>query len=172
MTAGLSAMHARRRPACLKIMQRVHLAGTRSLSECHAGSGSGSTERSQSGVTGPSTSHARSASRKWELCSRTSGVRSRAMSSIYWLSNSRIGAHTALRADVCAGVYVLLGSMSALLLRQNLLHPAHFARFKRNLDSVGMGRRLRQDVLHHTSTELPCWAPPPCPPPSWRGRGK
>ena len=38
--------------------------------------------------------------------------------------------------------------------RQQLLHPAHLARFKADLDAMGMGRRLGQNVSDHASCKL------------------
>jgi len=51
--------------------------------------------------------------------------------------------------------YLISDSAFALLLQEDLLHPTHFAGLKAHLGPMGMGRRPRQDVLHHTSSELP-----------------
>ena len=88
------------------------------------------------------------------------------------MQRRRSGPRFALRAQTNRNWASSLYVRCCLLLREDLLHPTHFARLKANLDSVGMSRRLRQDGVHHASCRLTRSPPPPppCPPPSPRGR--
>ena len=60
-----------------------------------------------------------------------------------------LGTHSRLRRDEKVKDQHLTANPS--FLRQQLLHPANLAGFKADLDSMGMGGRLRQDVLYHST---------------------